>query len=162
MSKVAEQLRQAREARNLTVEQVADMTKLRTDHVRALEEGRFSVFSATIYIRGSVKAYAKSLKLNEAALMAALDSELKVTDKFSEPPPLVENRKTIVDHIALLVAKVNWKVGVIVVGIVAAVVVIGLIVLALRHQKNNDPLKNLKPAVYAPASSGDTLPLPKR
>lgn len=162
MSKVAEQLRQAREARNLTVEQVADLTKLRTDHVRALEEGRFSVFSATIYIRGSVKAYAKSLKLNEAALMAALDSELKVTDKFSEPPPLVENRKTIVDHIALLVAKVNWKVGIIVLGIIVAVVVIGLILLAVRHQKNNDPLKNLKPAVYTPAGSGDTLPLPKR
>lgn len=162
MSKVAEQLRQAREARNLTVEQVADMTKLRTDHVRALEEGRFNTFSAIIYVRGSIKAYAKSLKLDEPKLLAALELELKASDKFSEPPPFVENKKTIVDHIALLVAKVNWKVGLMVVAVIAVAVIIGLIVLGLRHQKNNDPLKNLKPAVYSPSGAGDTLPLPKR
>ena len=42
MSTVAEQLRTAREAKNLTVQQVADVTKIRTDHVRALEEGDFN------------------------------------------------------------------------------------------------------------------------
>src|SRR5207253_137981 len=45
MSTVAEQLRLAREARNLTVHQVADITKIRTDHIRALEEGNFDMFS---------------------------------------------------------------------------------------------------------------------
>ncbi len=63
MSTVAEQLRLAREAKQLTVEQVAEMTKIRTDHLRALEEGNFAVFSAPIYIRGSVKNYAAALKL---------------------------------------------------------------------------------------------------
>ncbi len=36
MSTVAEQLRAGREARMLTVEQVAELTKIRTDHIRAL------------------------------------------------------------------------------------------------------------------------------
>ena len=72
MSTVAEQLRAAREAKKLTVQQVADATKMRTDHVRALEEGKFNVFSAPVYIRGSVKIYAKLLKLDEAPLLAAL------------------------------------------------------------------------------------------
>ena len=45
MSTVAEQLRVAREARKLTIQQVADATKIRTDHIRALEEGNFNVFS---------------------------------------------------------------------------------------------------------------------
>ena len=48
MSTVAEQLRQAREARNLTVQQVAEITKIRTDHVRAVEEGNYDVFSAPV------------------------------------------------------------------------------------------------------------------
>ena len=48
MSTVAEQLRAAREAKKLTVEQIAESTKIRTDHIRALEEGNFSVFSAPI------------------------------------------------------------------------------------------------------------------
>ena len=67
MPTVAEHFRAAREARNLTVQQVADATKIRTDHIRALEEGNFSVFSAPIYIRGSVKNYAAMLKLDAAA-----------------------------------------------------------------------------------------------
>ena len=46
MSSVSEQLRQARQAQNLTVEQVAEITKIRSDHLRALEEGNFEIFSA--------------------------------------------------------------------------------------------------------------------
>ena len=64
MSTVAEQLRAAREAQKLTVQQIADATKIRTDHIHALENGDFSVFSAPIYIRGSVKNYATRLKLD--------------------------------------------------------------------------------------------------
>jgi len=37
MSTVAEQLRVAREARKLTIAQVAEVTKIRTDYIRALE-----------------------------------------------------------------------------------------------------------------------------
>jgi hypothetical protein len=33
---------------------------------------------------------------------------------------------------------------------------------AWRSHKKSDPLVNLPPAVYQPANSGDTLPLPKR
>jgi cytoskeletal protein RodZ len=161
MSLVAAQLRSAREAKSLTVEQVAELTKVRTDHIRALEEGRFNVFSATIYIRGSVKAYAKSLKLDEVKLLALLDTELKGTQKFSEPPPLVETKKSFVDHFVLLIAKLNWKVGFAGVGILLFALIAGLIYFAVKHHQGSDPLKNLPPAVYSPANSGDTLPLPK-
>jgi cytoskeletal protein RodZ len=162
MSSVAEQLRAAREAKNLTVEQLADLTKIRTDHIRALEQGDFNVFSAPIYIRGSVKNYANALKLDTAALLAGLERELGRTEKFSEPPPLTDSQKSIVDHLALLVAKLNWKVGFAGIGFIALVLVVGLSVLAWKHHQKSDPLKNLPPAVYAPANAGDTLPLPKR
>jgi cytoskeletal protein RodZ len=162
MSTVAEQLRAAREAKKLTVEQVAETTKIRTDHLRALEEGNFNVFSAPIYIRGSVKIYARHLKLDEAPLLAELDAELKATQNFSEPPPLVETKKNFVDTLILLLAKLNWKVG------FSGLVILIMVLLAClsfwawhRHQKNS-PLKKLPPAVYQPASSDDTLPLPKR
>jgi cytoskeletal protein RodZ len=162
MSTVAEQLRAAREAKKLTVEQVADLTKIRTDHIRALEEGRFSAFSAKIYIRGSVKNYAGVLRLDATALLAALDAELGRTEKFSEPPPLVEQKKTVVDQLMLLLARVNWKLGVAGVVIIGLGVVAVLALLAWRSHKKSDPLSNLPPAVYQPANSGDTLPLPKR
>jgi cytoskeletal protein RodZ len=162
MSTVAEQLREAREARQLTIEQVADMTKIRTDRVRALEAGQFAAFSATIYIRGSVKNYARVLKLDEVKLLAALDAELKGTAKFSEPPPLMENKKTFLDTLILLWAKLNWKIGFAGMGIIAALAIAGLGMWVWRHHQTHDPLKNLAPAVYQPAGGGDTLPLPRK
>lgn len=157
---VAEQLRAAREAKNLTVQQVADATKIRTDHVRALEEGEFTAFSATIYIRGSVKIYAKFLKLDEAKLLATLDGELKGTQKFSEPPPLSDQKKSLLDSVALVLAKVNWKVGAAGFALIILALIVGVSFWAWRHHQKNDPLKDLPPAVYQPADAGDTLPLP--
>ena len=162
MSTVAEQLRSAREAKKLTVEQVADLTKIRTDHIRALEEGNFNVFSAPVYIRGSVKNYASALKLEVPPLLAALDLELGRTQKYSEPPPLVESRKTLVDQITLVLAKLNWKVGFVGIAVIGVGGLLVLSVLAWRHHQKNDPLAKLPPARYQPAGAGDTLPLPKR
>ena len=162
MPTVAEQLRAAREAKNLTVQQVADATKIRTDHIRALEDGNFNVFSAPIYIRGSVKNYGAMLKLDVPQLMAALDGELKGTAKFSEPPPLVEASKSPLDYMMFLLSKVNVKIALAGAGILAIVLAVVIAVWAWRHHKNSNSLTGLQPAVYQPASSGDTLPLPKK
>jgi len=104
MSTVAEQLRVAREARKLTIQQVADVTKIRTDLIRALEEGNFDLFSAPIYIRGSVKNYATLLKLDVPQIMAVLADELGRTEKFSEPPPLTEVSNTPLDRLMFLLS----------------------------------------------------------
>src|SRR6516165_4032561 len=83
MSAVAEQLRHGREAQNLTVQQVAEITKMRTDHLRALEEGNFNVFSAPVYIRGFVRTYSTLLKLDVPKVMRDLEAELGATQKFA-------------------------------------------------------------------------------
>ena len=81
---VSEQLRQAREAKHLSIAQVAEITKLRTDHVRALEEGKYEVFSAPVYVRGFVRTYSNLLKLDVPQVMAALDGELGGLKKFAD------------------------------------------------------------------------------
>jgi cytoskeleton protein RodZ len=162
MPTVAEQLRTAREAKRFTVQQVADTTKIRTDHIRALEEGDFNRFPAPIYIRGSVKNYAMMLKLDVPAVMAALDAELKGTEKFSEPPPLVEASKSPVDHVMFLLSKVNVKVALAAGGLLVVILVVALAGRALRHHGKSEPAPNLPPAVYQSSNSGDTLPLPKK
>ncbi len=159
MSTVAEQLRVAREARNLTVQQVADATKIRTDHIRALEEGDFNVFSAPIYIRGSVKNYAMLLKLDVPQITAQLNEELGRTEKFSEPPPLMDATKTPLDHVMFFFSKLNWKFGVAGAVVLGIVLVIFFANVAWRHHKKSDPLAGLQPAVYQSANLGQTLPL---
>jgi cytoskeletal protein RodZ len=162
MSTVAQQLHQAREARHLTLQQVAEITKIRSDHLRALEEGDFSVFSAPVYIRGFVRTYSTLLKLDMPQIMSALDAELGQSKKFSEPPPLSDHARGPLDFLMLQLSKIDWRRGGVVLGLLAAALAVLLGGIAWRHYKSADPLKNLKPGVYqSPKSkSGDTLPLP--
>ena len=162
MASVAEQLRTAREARNLTVSQVAETTKIRGDHIRALEEGNYDMFVAPVYIRGFIRTYATLLKLDVPRLMAELDGELHRTDKFSEPPALSGPPRGVLDFVMLQLSKVDWRKGAVV---LAALVLIGLVILAVwvvKHFQARDPLANVPPAVYrAPTNTaGNTLPLP--
>ena len=159
MPTVAEQLRAAREAKKLTVDQVAETTKIRTDHIRALEEGNYNVFSAPIYIRGSVKNYATLLKLDVPKITAELDRELKGTQNFSEPPPLSPQSKTPVDQVMFLLSKLNWKVGGWAALIIGIIVVFFLARAGWRHIHGHGRAPNLPPAVYQPSNSGETLPL---
>jgi cytoskeletal protein RodZ len=162
MSQVGEQLHAAREALKLSVQQIADTTKIRTDHIRALEEGHYEVFSAPVYIRGFVRIYATQLKLNAAQIMSALDAELKQTEKFKEPPPLMEESNTLIDHAMFWLSKLNWRVGVIAGGALVLLLVLLFAGSAWRHHSRSDPLAGLKPAVYQSADAGETLPLTTR
>lgn len=159
MPTVAEQLRQAREAKNLTVEQVAGITKIRADHIRATEEGNYDVFSAPVYIRGFVRSYSALLKLDVQQVMAALDAELGRTAKFAEPPPLTDHPKGVVDFLMLQLSRVDWRKALILLGIAAMIAAGVWGVIAWRH---HNPAKEVKPGVYRPTSGsgGDTLPVP--
>src|SRR5205823_11055576 len=76
MASVGEQLRAAREKQGLSLPEVVERTKLRTDHVHALERGDYDVFAAPVYVRGFVRSYANLLKLNVPAIMTELEAEL--------------------------------------------------------------------------------------
>lgn len=161
MATVAEQLRTARETQNLTLHQVADITKIRTDHVRAIEEGNFDVFVAPVYIRGFVRAYSALLKLDVPRVMADLDDELSRTEKFAEPPRLSDEPRGVLDFVTLQLSKVNWRIAAVVVGVLVTVAAVFLGISMLERHAARDPLKELPPGLYQSTSrpSGDTLPL---
>ena len=145
MSEVGEQLQAARNALKLTVQQVADTTKIRTDHIRALEEGHYEIFSAPVYIRGFVRIYATQLKLNTPQIMSVLNAELGRTEKFREPPPLMEESNTLLDHVMFWLSKLGASFS-----------------SAWRHHSRANPLAGLRPAVYQSVDAGETLPLTSR
>jgi len=163
MATIAEKLREAREAQNMTIHQVADITKIRSDHIRALEEGNFHIFSAPVYIRGFVRTYSTLLKLDVKQMMAALDAELGKTDKFREPPPLTNQPRGALDFVMLQLSKVDWRKGLVVLVVLFGCVLVFSVVLSWRHARARDPLAGIPPALYhpAPANSGETLPLPQ-
>jgi cytoskeletal protein RodZ len=161
MPTVAEQLRHGREAMALSVHQVAEATKLKTDHIRALEEGNYDYFTAAIYLRGSVRTYANLLKLDTSKILAQLDTELGSTKKFAAEAPVPQRKRTGVDALMLVLSRLNW-------GVAAAILAIGVIALAgnasyraWKNRKMADPLKKLSSGMYQPAEPiGEILPLP--
>lgn len=59
--RVGQQLREARLARRLTVDEVAVGIRIPPKQLRALEDGNFNVFSAEIYAKGAYTKYAAYL-----------------------------------------------------------------------------------------------------
>lgn len=162
MATVAEQLRKAREQRGLSIYQVAEATKIKTDHVRALEEGNYDAFVAPVYIRGFVRTYAALVKLETPAVLAALDEELGKTERFRQPPSLSTEPPTALDQAMLWLTRVPWRI----VLPLGAVLVAGTLtwwgVHAWQQRRARDPLEKVGPGLYQPPKhkAADTLLLP--
>ena len=67
---IGQQLRQAREARQLSLEQVAQATHIRLRYLQALETGDFAALPSDVQARGFLRAYASFLNLDATALLA--------------------------------------------------------------------------------------------
>jgi cytoskeletal protein RodZ len=159
MPTVGEQLRAAREKQKLEIHQVADWTKIRGDHIRALEEGNYSVFSAPVYIRGFVRTYASLLKLDSAQILQQLGAEL--ADSGQQEPALSQPAHGVLDDAMFQFSKFVRRLALPLVG---ALLVVALAVASyfvwLRYQ-HKDPLQGLGPGLYKAPPAGETLPLPK-
>jgi len=162
MPTVGEQLRAAREARKLRVQQVAEATNMRTDHIIALEEGNYAPFPAPVYIRGSVRSYAKLLKLDVMPLMESLSAELEQQISAEALPAGPRHRRGALDFLALQLVRFGWKRTLIVLLGIAAIALILWIRSSGSGEAGNDPLSELPPPTYQPAQNngGGYLPLP--
>jgi cytoskeletal protein RodZ len=162
MPTVGEQLRSARERLQLTVHQAADATKIKTDHIRALEEGRWGVFGVPVYIRGFTRNYASHLKLDVPRIMAELDAELAASGEYEEVPSLTGRKRTALDILMLQLSRVKWQIVFpILVGVLAVLLIVwGVRTWRVRAAK--DPLSNLGSGLYQTPQHGGsgTLPLP--
>ena len=110
VASVGDQLRQARELQELTIPEVVDQTKMKTDQVQALESGDWSIFAAPVYTRGFVRNYATLLKLDPEALLNDLDVELGQAQpsaaKADGDSPL---RAGVIDGLMLHFSGVKWR-----------------------------------------------------
>jgi cytoskeletal protein RodZ len=77
---IGERLRNAREAKGLSLRAVADLTRIRAIYLQALEEERFDQLPGAVYARGFLRTYADALGLDADRLLDAYPGAL-------EPPP---------------------------------------------------------------------------
>jgi cytoskeleton protein RodZ len=162
MSSVAEQLRQAREAQGLSLHDLAELTKIRSDHIEALESSNYDPFPAPVYIRGSVRTCATFLHMDVPAVLAALDAELSQSPEFSSPPSLTGGQRGPLDWITYQLSRVNWRVLTVVGGTVGIIAGSYFGWQAWSKRMREDPLGRLGPGVHQPAAiaEGDILSIP--
>lgn len=162
MPTVAEQLRRTREQQQLSIEDVAEITKLRRDHVRALEAGDYGKFSASVYVRGSVRSYAMLLKLDVPQLLKALQKEMNPKDAAHSEENFRTHSKGILEILALYLSRINWKLAVPLFVLIFLIASGILGVQFWRHQQTRDPLADLGQGEYSgkQALPIEHLPLP--
>ncbi|HEY3915570.1 MAG TPA: helix-turn-helix domain-containing protein [Verrucomicrobiae bacterium] len=159
MPNVGEQLRIGREERKLSISQVAEITKIRGDHLRALEQSNYSIFSAPVYIRGFVRTYSNLLKLDTPKILEQLGHELMESGQVD--PTLVPRPKGVLDAAMFQLSKASRRLVWPAVGVGVVLVACIACYFYWSHVKTLDPTVGLGDGLYQSATnSGETLAIP--
>src|SRR5512136_2359183 len=86
---IGSQLRQAREARSLSLDDIAQATHIKLHYLEALEADRFEALPSAAQLRGFLRAYAEFLTIDSSELLKALDNDINVVTDIEVPPPVL-------------------------------------------------------------------------
>jgi cytoskeleton protein RodZ len=89
---IGQMLNQAREARGLTLQQVASQLNLAVALIEKLEQDQFNGDMQETYVRGYIRAYAKLLKIPEKQLVTAFSLETGRQRFVAKPMQTFSNR----------------------------------------------------------------------
>ncbi len=82
-------LREARLARKLSLDDVADILRFSPRQIALLEDDRYDALPGATLVRGFIRGYAKLLKLDPVPLLAALTPEVPPTVAEVRPPKTI-------------------------------------------------------------------------
>jgi len=87
MGELGERLRAAREAKELTIEQVAEESRIQRAYLEALESESFGAFSSELHTRGFLRNYASYLGLEPEEMLALYDKTKGKTSHKAKKAP---------------------------------------------------------------------------
>ncbi|HVO13585.1 MAG TPA: helix-turn-helix domain-containing protein [Alphaproteobacteria bacterium] len=99
-------LRETRQARGLSVEDVSTVLRIRESHIGAIEDGRFRDLPGSTYATGFVRSYARYLDLDETAVVERFKDEVAAVEAEAELVLPYATRERRFPSPALLVASV--------------------------------------------------------
>ena len=109
MKKVGEVLKEQRQKKNLTVETLADRTKIQPKFIIALENNSFELLPSAPFVKGFIRSYATVLGLDPTTILALLRRDFKTTDRGEIIPrtylkPLSRKQNWITPRVTAIVA----------------------------------------------------------
>lgn len=87
MSQIGSQLRQAREARGLSIDDVQKATRIKRIYIEAIEAEQFQALPGPIQARGFVRSYASHLGIDADELLMPLGSTAPASGSVTVPLP---------------------------------------------------------------------------
>ena len=101
MQTIGQKLKQAREAKQLTLEKVFEATRIRVPFLRALESDDLSSMPSPVQARGYLRNYAEYLGLNFDQLLDEMREQNKPSDEMITPMDLTAQSATQTSEPAL-------------------------------------------------------------
>jgi len=149
---IGERLRNAREAKGLSLRAVADLTRIRAVYLQALEDEQFGQLPGAVYARGFLRTYADALGLDADRLMDAYPGA------FEPPGPALIGTAGVEIPIRPAAPRSRLRV---VATYVAAVLGVGLVAVGvigyLQLRQFNEPVPP-EAVVPAPAPAPEPVP----
>ncbi|HYL93167.1 MAG TPA: helix-turn-helix domain-containing protein, partial [Alphaproteobacteria bacterium] len=94
MGTFGERLRREREARNITLEEIAESTKISRRSLQALEQEDFSRLPGGVFNRGFVRSYARHIGIDEDQAVSEYNTANKAQSPAEEIAPVVVEQES--------------------------------------------------------------------
>ncbi len=101
--RLGQQLRAAREAQDLTLDEVAQVTRIRAKFLTAFETGHYEDLPGVVQARGFLRNYARFLRLDEEATVALFDRALASSTTRPQWKPRGEPTRPVSPAVPLVV-----------------------------------------------------------
>jgi cytoskeletal protein RodZ len=90
-------LRETREQKNISLDELQEITKIQKRYLKGIEEGNYSIMPGQFYVRAFIKQYAEALGLDPDTVFEQFKNEVPsvYTDELPEQLSRVKSRKQI-------------------------------------------------------------------
>lgn len=167
MDDIGEILRQARINKNMTIQDVHEITKILPRYLKAIEEGQWDALPGVVYAKGYIRSYADAVGVDGDFLIRQFDQLLKgsTADAINHEVdlPNIKADRDVISSSGRPQSAIWWVL--ILVGIVA-VTVIGYFVLvwspnARQESSPSPPVTEQQPAPQAPPKTEEPITKPE-
>ncbi|WP_309476932.1 RodZ domain-containing protein [Bacillus sp. ISL-34] len=144
LTELGNRLKEAREAKGLSLEDLQELTKIQKRYLIGIEEGNYSMMPGKFYVRAFIKQYCEAVGLDSEEIFEQYKSEVPsvYSEELPEQLSRVQSRKTIPAGDSKVVEMLPKILAAVL--IIGAAVLIWVLVLNYMSNPDNDDKKEAK------------------